>query len=880
MNKKRKRTGVSTGYSVSYGVGSRTKISANKMLTQRESDRRRQAQLLSSLSYTQRQELIGAGNYDIEMGEAPDYYDAADEQPQSWQPLNEQEVEALRHLPPGEEGYFNSNEGKEAAFHEILAKCQPKRADLRTRNMRVQEMINAWQQSMESLTDAYLDFKLHGPPDTDPQVASWSVEIIGFDEFGPHQFSHIEGARYVNQSLLRHGYIGAAPIRVTRAFPIRTLEIYRQIHRVCPRYTIDTWSKTLTNLHEKARISNLTEQLSTAYDAYLELLRHVEILNGSGRLFALLKLVDPSYRPGNVRADDRTSNSFRHLSSEEVDVFKDEVVNSKKAKPASVDPASTMESPPMPGSSSQAPEVPVTPDPALPVDDADTVWLDELELTPEELDDVGKSVNVCVERWKAAGPEARKRMFALFAISGIFLTWGINEIPTGYGQGVARLQIDEHFKFHDLDKHAASGKFIFDNYRQAVEKLAFDRGQLELIEQELGTTPADYEQDHQNERQYFAGLRSEPADIKEKADYIELLLKLNLTKQDSDDAAIKHRKLDRVLDDDDYDEKAIKRIKTRYRTTWTRYQNAQEATLRFEEEHDISTRWTVNSPEYQSAALIMTEREYHTALSELERLTVARLLELTKLDMSGLAYKLRDKLNSSLRTRSDAVRRALVRYNAAAARLNPPRPQIGWKEVNDLATLAEFDLLRETRSDVRLQPWTQPSRRQARTLYFGIKRAREEIRRLNVEIRRLITYLLDEHFDFYRAIAQHLITNPALAGELSRRWEHATQLSASICWQIRKCSRLIGFSGSLFPGTRVGRQQAKNDGLPLPSWLGQELGIIQTEVSYEEVSDDIPVGTDDEEMRATDGLEVVNEIDLDEDDLGRLMNHLSTYDDV
>jgi len=28
----------------------------------------------------------------------------------------------------------------------------------------------------------------------------------------------------------------------------------------------------------------------------------------------------------------------------------------------------------------------------------------------------------CVERWKNAGPEARKKMFSLFAVSGVFLT--------------------------------------------------------------------------------------------------------------------------------------------------------------------------------------------------------------------------------------------------------------------------------------------------------------------------------------------------------------------------------------------------------------------------------------------------------------------------
>jgi hypothetical protein len=61
----------------------------------------------------------------------------------------------------------------------------------------------------------------------------------------------------------------------------------------------------------------------------------------------------------------------------------------------------------------------------LPTDDStpdgDIAWLNVNELNPAEVDELQKCVNTCVERWKAAGPEARKKMFALFAISGIFI---------------------------------------------------------------------------------------------------------------------------------------------------------------------------------------------------------------------------------------------------------------------------------------------------------------------------------------------------------------------------------------------------------------------------------------------------------------------------
>jgi hypothetical protein len=55
-------------------------------------------------------------------------------------------------------------------------------------------------------------------------------------------------------------------------------------------------------------------------------------------------------------------------------------------------------------------------------DDGDVAWLNVNELNAEESDELAKCLDTCVERWKATGPDGRKKMFALFAISGIFLT--------------------------------------------------------------------------------------------------------------------------------------------------------------------------------------------------------------------------------------------------------------------------------------------------------------------------------------------------------------------------------------------------------------------------------------------------------------------------
>jgi hypothetical protein len=50
-----------------------------------------------------------------------------------------------------------------------------------------------------------------------------------------------------------------------------------------------------------------------------------------------------------------------------------------------------------------------------------------------------------------------------------------------------------------------------------------------------------------------------------------------------------------------------------------------------------------------------------------------------------------------------------------------------WEKVINAATLADFDILRDTWTDIRSLPWTQPAHYEAMNLHFGIIRAQEEI---------------------------------------------------------------------------------------------------------------------------------------------------------
>ncbi len=71
--------------------------------------------------------------------------------------------------------------------------------------------------------------------------------------------------------------------------------------------------------------------------------------------------------------------------------------------------------------------------------------------------------------------------------------------------------------------------------------------------------------------------------------------------------------------------------------------------------------------------------------------------------------------------------------------LEPPRPMLKWEDVIEYTLLSEFDLLKDTREDIREKPWANSAVREASDAYYRIIRAQEEVHQLNIEIRRFVT---------------------------------------------------------------------------------------------------------------------------------------------
>jgi hypothetical protein len=134
-----------------------------------------------------------------------------------------------------------------------------------------------------------------------------------------------------------------------------------------------------------------------------------------------------------------------------------------------------------------------------------------------------------------------------------------------------------------------------------------------------------------------------------------------------------------------------------------------------------------------------------------------------------------------------------------------------------MATLADFDLLRDVKDGVSTKPWANAQVRDAMTLHFRMKRAREEIHRLNIEIQRQVTYMRDEHTLYYLTAQQTRENDPDLAAYIAMEGAYQDSIFTYITFYLIKTSKLPRFSGVLKPGTRAGSVAVTM--MEPPSWL-------------------------------------------------------------
>ncbi|KAJ7681542.1 hypothetical protein B0H14DRAFT_3101747 [Mycena olivaceomarginata] len=273
------------------------------------------------------------------------------------------------------------------------------------------------------------------------------------------------------------------------------------------------------------------------------------------------------------------------------------------------------------------------------------------------------------------------------------------------------------------------GKFITNNYKQAIDILKKEEA-LRTWMREEGIL--DY-----SRRTFLLGLKEGSKDQTEtlEMEYVQKVVNLDTSRE----------KVDRAL----------------------------EAVHELEEKLGISDRWTSEVPTVDRYCAADQQKKYQKALDAVELLVVERIFELTKINQSQTGYKLRRHIAKALQARSKRFEMLLIDTMRPAIALDPPMASLTWEQVVEYTFLADFDILRDTRAEVQSRPWTRPAYRLAMDTYFKIERAREEIIRLNIEIRRMMTWQQRGRFDD----------------------DHRNN--------FRRLTKMKGFTGSISPGRAV-----------------------------------------------------------------------------
>ncbi|KAJ7831870.1 hypothetical protein B0H13DRAFT_2240523 [Mycena leptocephala] len=753
--------------------------------------------------------------------------------------------------------------------------------DHRTRWDATQQRVLGFRGQMKAMTDAYVnwgatqaEFGLDSTaPPPEPETVQTYYKVSVIDVFSSYTVeAPLTGNDvYIASGLVGQGLIPCSPWTPKVAVTICLLEIYCVARLRCPTLGIQPWLKTLADLYGAAFRPYSTQQFSTCFDVYLEILKNVD-----DRMKKALGRDAPDWRLKNgcpactyklegemklifemlVTMDG--NDSLKHVLTKENGVV-DENGTAKRGGSERPDPRAA--------------------------DAGGTYFLSREKVdrfTKEMLAQFAKAPDSeCQERWKNMSEELTSRMWGIFDETGIFLclcrhgfvllvadmvrsgelakygfaitdalldAFGLDlgegyDIGCGFettiknspirekarrlnlralvgafhghahnrmcqlrflttyvrGLGLEDLECCERFfsksntlshstryasVFHrqqsiaiymahvdNFKTYANLSKFLVNNYRQALEILD-QEDSLHFAMRQAGISGTEvFEERLRQEKEYLKNLSKEDPEETGQMEHYQRLVNL----------ADRKERFDVVFSERSKANGTVKRH------TRENYDKAVHSVQEMEEKMGIE------------------DRRYRGAVNKLEELVVKRLFELTKMNMSGTGYRLRKHIAKALQTRSRTIRAALDRYNAAVAALNPPRRTLSWSEVIDFTFLADFDILRDPEGNAALRPWATPGARELMDTYFKIERAKEEIDRLNIEIRRLVTYIRDERVFLLAKEAEVRETDPHLAifiGKYQMQWGRFDEDHMK---RLRTMARKLGprFSGTLVPGVRL-----------------------------------------------------------------------------
>ncbi|PPQ92048.1 LOW QUALITY PROTEIN: hypothetical protein CVT25_005116 [Psilocybe cyanescens] len=289
MSSKRNRlsSGVTVVCGTSFGIqqrleGTQKRVRLNKSAKELVAEKAQYQTQLATLSFQEHEDFICTTENDVNMTD-------------EW--IDEEDA-AFSRPPPGDEGFFSSHAGGEVRLQDVFLDtlAEQKCKDHRTCKDRVERQVQAWRSLLSHLVEAFLQFQSQGPPTRGPEDGNqvpWSIEIISLEGRGNRSFHFSSDLKSAAVTLVKSGVIPASPEQPRLGFTIESLQFYRQLRHICPRFSLNVFAKTLNFYHTFSEfvpiflltclgssMPYLADQLSNMYDCYLQIIRAVKKLVG------------------------------------------------------------------------------------------------------------------------------------------------------------------------------------------------------------------------------------------------------------------------------------------------------------------------------------------------------------------------------------------------------------------------------------------------------------------------------------------------------------------------------------------------------------------------------------------------------------------------
>ncbi|KAK7018516.1 hypothetical protein R3P38DRAFT_3320220 [Favolaschia claudopus] len=349
----------------------------------------------------------------------------------------------------------------------------------------------------------------------------------------------------------------------------------------------------------------------------------------------------------------------------------------------------------------------------------------------------------------------------------------------------------------DLETSANLSKFLCDNYRQAIKILRTEPALKQWMVKEGVDNYEEFRVWLEEEKSYLERIGESAGEKRVETlemEYVQKLINLEGSRKRLNDIRVAQRAA--AADDADYNPAAVSPVARRH--AQEQYDRDLDVVKDLELQLSIDVRWTSESPEWPQALQDIANMRFQKAVDAIEVVIVERLLEMTKAGQGNTGYKLRHHIAKALQARSKAIRNAIDRYNTVALSMDPPMPTLSSEEVVNYGFLSEFDILRDTDDNIRNRPWTRLSYRLALDKYF----------KLNIEIKRVVTWIDDEDWFLRKKEAEYKTLDPTLACHIDRYRQHRARSDSKHMSRFWELAKTPGFTGSVSVGVAVEKSQS------------------------------------------------------------------------